>query len=79
MVEEDLKSNIILDSGSQIDIFENPQLVIDIKRRNQVLHLSTSLVSKTNQMQAMVPDYGKVWYVDKATVNILSLNKLDKK
>ena len=35
--------------------------------------------TKTNQSQAKVPDYGKVWYENKAVANIFSLNNLVKK
>ena len=37
-----------------------------IKRRIQVVHLFTNVGSKINQKQAMVPDYGKLRYDDKA-------------
>ena len=49
------------------------------KRSNQVLHLYDNVVSKINQMQGIVPDYGKVWYGDKAIANIFSLTNLFKK
>ena len=77
--EEDLKNNIILDSGPPIDIFRNPQLVADIKIRNQVINIYTNVISKTNQTKVMVPDYGKVWYVDKAIPNIFPLTNFDNK
>ena len=70
MAEEDLKNNTTLDIGPSIDIFRNPQLVTDTKRSNQVIHASTNVGSKINQMQAMLPDYGKVWYDNKTIVNI---------
>ena len=70
---------MILDSGSSIDIFRNPQLVTDSKRSDQVLRLSTDVGSKTKQIQAVVPDYGKFWYEDKSIANIFSLNNLVKK
>ena len=56
--EEDLNNNFILDSGYPIDIFSNPQLVIDLKRSNQVIQLSTNVVSKINKIQEILPDYG---------------------
>ena len=61
MSEEYLKNTIILDIVSSIDIFINHQLVTDIKIRNQVIHLYTNVGYKTNQMKAMVPEYGKLW------------------
>ena len=74
--EEDLNNNFILDSGYPIDIFSNPQLVIDLKRSNQVIRLSTNAGPKINKMQEMVVYYGKLWYYDKAIANIFSLTKL---
>ena len=74
--EEELKNNIILESGFSIYIFINPQLVTNINRRNQVIHISTNVGSKINQMQVMFPDYGKVWYVYNAIANIISLTNL---
>ena len=71
MAEEDPENTIILYSGSSIDIFSNTKLVKVIKRSNQVLNLSTNVGSKINQMQVMVPDYGKVWYDNKAISNII--------
>ena len=44
-----------------------------INRSNQVFHLSIIVLSKTNQIQAMVPDYGKLWYDNKAISNIFLL------
>ena len=35
---------------------------MDIKIGNQVVHLSNNEGSKTNQMQEMIRDYGKVRY-----------------
>ena len=44
-----------------------------------MLHLSTNVGYKNNQMQSMVPNYGKVWYDDKSIANIFSLTNLFKK
>ena len=41
-----------------------------------MLHLSIDVVSKINQMQAMVPDYGKVRCDDNVMENIFSLTNL---
>ena len=41
-----------------------------------MLHLSTNLGYKINQIQAMVTDYGKVCYDDNAIENIFSLTNL---
>ena len=79
MAEEELNNNIIIDSGSSIEIYINPHLVMNIKRSNHEIHLYINMGYKTNQMQGMVPDYVKVCYVDKAIENIFSLTNLVKK
>ena len=47
---------------------------MNINRINQVIHLYTNVGYKTNQMQTMFPDYGKLWYADKDISNIFLLN-----
>ena len=79
MEEEDLRNTVIIDMVSPIDLFRNPKLVNDIKRINQVLQLYTNVLYKMNQIQVMVPGYGKVWYDDKEIVNILYIDNLVKK
>ena len=76
MSKKYLKNNIILYSGYSIYPFINPQLVTDINRSNQVLHLYTTEGYKINQTQDMVPDYGKVFYYDNSIANILSIANL---
>ena len=66
MALEELNNNIIIDSGSSIELYINPHLVMNIKRSNHVIHLSTNMGYKTDQMQGMVTGYVKVCYVDKA-------------
>ena len=41
-----------------------------------MIHLSTNIGSKINQIKVMVPDYGKLWYDNRAIANIFSLAKL---
>ena len=77
--EEDLKNNIILDSGSSIVLFRNPQLLKNVKRSNKVRHLSTNVGYKIDQIKVMVLDYGKVRYEDISIANIFSLTNLVKK
>ena len=53
-------------SSRQHILQRNIQLVTDINIINQVLHISTNLQYKINQIQDMVVDYGKVCYEDKS-------------
>ena len=41
-----------------------------------MIQLSTNVVSKINKIQEILPDYGKMWYDDKAVANIFSLTNL---
>ena len=52
---------------------------MDIKRIRKVILITTNMVSKINQMQEIVPDYGKVRYEDRNIANIFSLTNLVKK
>ena len=70
--EKYLKNTIVIDSGSSINLFKNSKLVTDIKRIDQVFHISKNVLYKINQMKEMILDYGKVWYDDKAIANIFS-------
>ena len=64
---------------NRMDLFINNNLIKDIKRIDQVLRLYTKLVSKINQIQVMVPDYGRVRCDDMVIANIFSLTNLVKK
>lgn len=77
--EDDLREHILLDSGSSIDLFSNPNLVTNIRKSKQALFLSTNVGSKINKTQAKVPDYGTVWFDQDAIANIFALINLIKK
>ena len=77
--QEDLQENILLDSGSSIDLFSNLKLVTNITRSKQSLFLSTNVGSKVNKTQVKVPDYGTVWFDKDSIANIFPLTNLIKK
>ena len=77
--EDLMKNSIILDNGSTVDLFSNPELVHGIHQSEQIMELHTNAGSKINNRKATVPGYGKVWYDDQAIANIFGLGNMIKK
>ena len=74
-----LKNNILLDSGSTLSIFANPDLVQDIKTSTTMLEMATNGGTTMSNKVAQVPGFGQVWYNEKAIVNIFGLSDLKNK
>jgi hypothetical protein len=74
-----LKDTIILDNGSTLSIFGNPDMVKDIRKSNTTLHLMTNAGTRESNQVADVPGYGTVWYDAQAIANIFGLSDLKKK
>ena len=70
--EIDLKKCIIIDNGSTINLFGNPDLVNNIRKSESKLTMSTNAGSKTNNVKAEVPGIGDVWFDKEAIANIFS-------
>jgi hypothetical protein len=75
-VHEDMKDQIVLDSGSSADLFCNPKMVQNIKRGNSPLRLLTNGGSISSHQEGHLPGYGMVPFHAKAVTNIMSLGKL---
>ena len=74
-----MKNSIILENGSTVDLFSNPELVHNIHNSEHVMELHTNAGTKLNDKKATVPGYGKVWYDEKAIANIFGLGNMIKK
>ena len=74
-----MKNNILLDSGSTLSIFGNPDLVQDIKTSTTMLEMATNGGTTLSNKVAQVPGFGQVWYNEKAIANIFGLSDLKKR
>ena len=77
--EENTKDWIILDSGSTMSLFYNPELVEDIRDANKEIAISTNAGVQITKNIATVPEFGDVWFDKNAIANIFSLAELSKR
>ena len=69
-----MKDSIILDNGSTLSIFGNPDLVNNIRESDVTLQLATNAGTQESNQVAEVPGYGQVWYDSRAIANIFGLS-----
>jgi hypothetical protein len=74
-----LKDVIIIDSGSVMDTFMNPDFVTDIHVSKKPLLMSTNAGSKRINLEGNVMSYGKVYYDPDQLANIFGLASAIKK
>jgi hypothetical protein len=74
-----LKNCIILDNESTLSLFSNPDLVQDIRTSSKTLSLATNAGVKQSNREAIVLDFGKVYYDEDAIANIFGFSDLKKK
>ena len=68
-----LKTWILLDNTSTVDVFSNPLLVCDIRAANHTLCILCAAGTAYTNYIADFPGYGTVWFLHDGFVNILSL------
>ena len=73
---EHMKDWIILDNGSTMSLFANPDLVEKIRESKNTLELHTNTGCKRNKTEADVPGFGTVWFDPDAIANIFGFADL---
>jgi hypothetical protein len=72
-------NSILLDNGSTLSLFGNPNMVKNIRESKTTLELGTNAGTKTMKQIADVPGFGTVWYDKAAIAKIFGLSDLKKK
>lgn len=74
-----MKTHLLLDSQSTIDLICNSSLVTDIHDIDTPIILNTNAGSMVVKKQATMPDYGLVYFSEEAMANVISLANMSKK
>ena len=75
-ISSKMKDDIILDNGSTLSIFANPELVEGIRKSKSTLEMATNAGTRLTNQEANVPGFGTVWYDEGAIANIFSFAEL---
>ena len=74
-----MKDDIILNNGSTLSIFANPELVEGIHKSNSTLEMATNAGTRLTNQEANVTGFGTVWYDEGDKTNIFSFTELVEK
>ena len=75
-ISSKMKDDIILDNGSTLSIFANPELVEGIRKSKSTLEMATNAGTRLTNQEANVPGFGTIWYDEGAIAKIFSFAEL---
>ena len=75
-ISSKMKDDIILNNGSTLSIFGNPELVEGIQKSKSTLEMATNAGMRLTNQEANVPGFGTIWYDEGAIANIFSFAEL---
>ena len=75
-ISSKMKDDIILNNGSTLSIFANPELVEGIRKSKSTLEMATNAGMRLTNQEANVPGFGTIWYDEGAIANIFSFAEL---
>jgi hypothetical protein len=73
------KTWVLLDNQSTVDVFFNPELLVNIRRSRAALDIYCNAGKASTDLIGDLPGYGWVWYHPNGIANILSLSRVKKK
>ena len=77
--KKDLRSMILIDSGSTVDLFKSKRYLKDIHTAKNRCKIHTNGGTVYATQKGTLQGYGVVWYHPKALTNLLSLNNIKNK
>ena len=70
------RHNILIDTGSNCSVFNNIDLLTDVRKSKQRLRAMTNGGSQESEYQGMLPGFFEVWYNPNSMLNILSFGEV---
>ena len=73
------KSWVLMDSQSTVSVFNNADMLKNVRKVNEKLELATNGGTHTTDMKGELENFGLVWYSSNSLANILSMAEIRKK